>query len=80
MTGLRADIINNCLKQNRGKNMTKLYAMYMRLTSNTITKVESKQNDGKYIAYKYQGSTCREVELRTNKIARGKKDQYTLIQ
>ena len=23
MTGLRADIINNCLKQNGGKNMTK---------------------------------------------------------
>ena len=60
--------------------MTKLYAMYMRLTSNTIIKVESKQNDGKDIAYKYKGSTCREIELRTNKIARGKKGQYTLIQ
>lgn len=61
MMDLRANIINNCPKYKLSeypikervaewrKTMTKSYAMYKRLTSNSITKVDSKPKDGKNI-------------------------------
>ena len=99
MTDLRANVINNCPKYKLSeypikerlaewrKNMTKLYAMYKRLTSNSITKVDSKPKDGKKIYHtniketnaRVSISLSKEVDLRTNKITRNKKGQYTLI-
>lgn len=99
MMDLRANIINNCPKNKLSeypikerlaewrKNMTKLYTMYKRLTSNSITKVDSKPKDGKNIYHTNIKETnarvsillSKEVDLRTNKITRDKKGQYTLI-
>lgn len=99
MMDLRANIINNCPKYKLSeypikervaewrKTMTKSYAMYKRLTSNSITKVDSKPKDGKNIYHtnikeanaRVSILLSKEVDLRTNKITRDNKGQYTLI-
>lgn len=53
MTGLRADIINNCLKQNGGKKYDQTVHHVHVTPPNLITKVDQSKMVGKDIPYKY---------------------------